>query len=180
MFLSRNKKNNVYPRKPQFYYIKVGFQGGQNYIGMFSWWVQRSSCMSYIKSNTSHFCSYYFSLIRYVRKSTFRHVRTVWSESSLSAWRNLKPFTNQNMPSEDSVQTVRMRSLIWIRLAHESRFSDVMTQSLFYFTANALSVALRKHSYSNILKFFSTKKMKIFRWTNSVILHISAQNIDCG
>ena len=24
MFLSRNKKNNVYPCKPQFYYIKVG------------------------------------------------------------------------------------------------------------------------------------------------------------
>ena len=37
MFLSRNKKNNVYPCKPQFYYIKVGFKGGQNYIGMFSW-----------------------------------------------------------------------------------------------------------------------------------------------
>ena len=34
MFLSRNKKNNVYPSKPQFYYIKVGFKGGQNYIGM--------------------------------------------------------------------------------------------------------------------------------------------------
>ena len=27
MFLNRNKKNNVYPRKPQFYCIKVGFQG---------------------------------------------------------------------------------------------------------------------------------------------------------
>ena len=37
MFLNRNKKNNVYPCKPQFYYIKVGFKGGgQNYIGMFS------------------------------------------------------------------------------------------------------------------------------------------------
>ena len=33
MFLSINKKNNVYLCKPQFYYIKVG----QNYIGMFSW-----------------------------------------------------------------------------------------------------------------------------------------------
>ena len=37
MFLDNNKKNNVYPCKPQFYYIKVGFNGGQNYIGMFSW-----------------------------------------------------------------------------------------------------------------------------------------------
>ena len=27
MFLSRNKKNNVYPCKAQFYYIKVGFKG---------------------------------------------------------------------------------------------------------------------------------------------------------
>ena len=27
MFLSRNKKNTVYPCKPQFYYIKVGFKG---------------------------------------------------------------------------------------------------------------------------------------------------------
>ena len=27
MLLSRNKKNNVYPCRPQFYYIKVGFKG---------------------------------------------------------------------------------------------------------------------------------------------------------
>ena len=27
MFLSRKKKNNIYPCKPQFYYIKVGFKG---------------------------------------------------------------------------------------------------------------------------------------------------------
>ena len=26
MFLSRNKNNNVYPRKPHFYYMKVGFK----------------------------------------------------------------------------------------------------------------------------------------------------------
>ena len=27
MFLSRNNKNNVYPCKPQFHYIQVGFKG---------------------------------------------------------------------------------------------------------------------------------------------------------
>ena len=27
MFKSKNKKNNVYPCKPQFYYIKVGCKG---------------------------------------------------------------------------------------------------------------------------------------------------------
>ena len=35
MFLSRNIKNNVYPCKPQFFYIKVGFKGS-NYIDVFS------------------------------------------------------------------------------------------------------------------------------------------------
>ena len=35
MFLSRNKKNNVYPCKPQFYYIKVGFKGVNIYRDVF-------------------------------------------------------------------------------------------------------------------------------------------------
>ena len=26
--VKRNKKNNLYPCKPQFYYIKMGFKGG--------------------------------------------------------------------------------------------------------------------------------------------------------
>ena len=33
LFLSRNKKNNVYPCKPQY---NSGVKRGQNYIGMFS------------------------------------------------------------------------------------------------------------------------------------------------
>ena len=35
MFLSRNKKNNVYPCKPEFYYIKVGFEGVKLYRHVF-------------------------------------------------------------------------------------------------------------------------------------------------
>ena len=35
MFLSRNKKNNVYPCKPQFYYLKVGFKGSALYRRVF-------------------------------------------------------------------------------------------------------------------------------------------------
>ena len=27
MFFSKDKKNNIYPFKPQFYYIEVGFKG---------------------------------------------------------------------------------------------------------------------------------------------------------
>ena len=29
MFSSKNKKNNVYPSKPQFYCVKVGFKGAK-------------------------------------------------------------------------------------------------------------------------------------------------------
>ena len=36
MFLSRNKKNNIYPCKPQFYYKESGVDGGQHYICMSS------------------------------------------------------------------------------------------------------------------------------------------------
>ena len=39
MFWTEIRKNNIYFCKPQFYYIKVGFKGGQTYIGMFSWWL---------------------------------------------------------------------------------------------------------------------------------------------
>ena len=40
MFYSRNKKNNVNPFKPHFFfYRKVGLRG-QNYIDMFSWCLQ--------------------------------------------------------------------------------------------------------------------------------------------
>ena len=35
MFLSKNKKNNVYPCKPQFFYIKVGFKGSTLYRRVF-------------------------------------------------------------------------------------------------------------------------------------------------
>ena len=35
MFLSRNRKNNVYPCKPQFYYIKVGLRGSKLYRRFF-------------------------------------------------------------------------------------------------------------------------------------------------
>ena len=49
------------------------------------------------------------------------------------------------------------------------------------------NLTLRKHAYSNILKILQPKKKKKkkkkkenFLIKNSDILHISAQNIDCG
>ena len=44
--LSRNKKNNVHPCKPQFYYKKLGLRE-KNYIGLFSW------CQTYALSHSS-------------------------------------------------------------------------------------------------------------------------------
>ena len=44
MFSSRNKKINLYPSKPQFYCVYVGFKGGQNYIGVFSWCYDKRVC----------------------------------------------------------------------------------------------------------------------------------------
>ena len=58
-----------------------------------------------------------------MRNRTFWHVlptkaqiglRVVWSESTLSAWRNIGSLTFQNAHSEDSDQTARMRRLIGI------------------------------------------------------------------
>ena len=49
---------------------------------------------------------------------------------------------------------------------------STLNLSLFYRT-------LRKHAYSNILKLLPPKNEK-FQIKNSDILHISAQNIDCG
>ena len=60
MFLRRNKKKNVYPFKPKFYYIKVGFRGSKLYrhvfvmtarLCRFIWVFVLSYC---IKAHTNH------------------------------------------------------------------------------------------------------------------------------
>ena len=43
IFLGRNKKNNVYPCKHQFYYIKVGFKGSALYRHVFVMWCGASN-----------------------------------------------------------------------------------------------------------------------------------------
>ena len=54
------------------------------------------------------------------------------------------------------------------------------SSSLLRFAASGrLSVPLRKHAYSNILKILQPKKEN-FQIKNSDIFHISAQNKECG
>ena len=66
-------------------------------------------------------------------KPTKRHVRPaktqislgfrpVWSESSLSAWQKLRSSATHWVHSEDSDQTRRMPSLIWVFAGHTCHF----------------------------------------------------------
>ena len=57
MFLSRNKKNNVYPCKPQFYSIKVGFKGSKLYRHVFVMVCWRIGIF-HLRSPRGHFFSY--------------------------------------------------------------------------------------------------------------------------
>ena len=141
MFLKRNNKNNVYPFKPQFYYIKVGFDGS-DYIGMFSWWslyhttnwpkLFRSPANIWdSRSDTVHSDMY----VQYTQISL--RLRPVWSESSLSAWRNLASLAIQNAPSEDSDQTAR-RIIFTFGIWH-----SLMASNICIFKSSIISIPCR-------------------------------------
>ena len=58
MFLVSNKRNNVYPCKPEFYYIKVGFNGVKIYRYVFVMthhflFLQRGKKMSHNRSDAA-------------------------------------------------------------------------------------------------------------------------------
>ena len=66
-----------------------------------------------------------FWYVRPTKTQISLHSRAVWSEYSLSTWRNLVSLAIRNALSEDSDQTARMRRLIWIfvgRTCPEIRF----------------------------------------------------------
>ena len=69
MFLSRNKKNNVYPCKPQFYYIKVGFNGVKIILACFSGVVISYLCCS----KGSHGVQLKIRLIKYTPANPYFH-----------------------------------------------------------------------------------------------------------
>ena len=92
---------------------------------------QRARPMMHCGSTMNHFCvsPHLYEVFEYGRRqwasTIFWHVRptstqislrmrAVWSESSLSAWRNFASLAIQNASSDDSDQTARMRSLICI------------------------------------------------------------------
>ena len=64
MFLSRNKKNNVYPCKVLLYKSGVS-GGGQNYIGVFSWWK-----INIIKWSLPKYCCKYNVVVHIMTSQT--------------------------------------------------------------------------------------------------------------
>ena len=62
--LSRYKKNNVYPYKPQFYFIKVGFKGVKIIQACFCDGVSAEKCIQ--KQMTNKFRSRYSFTIKNV------------------------------------------------------------------------------------------------------------------
>ena len=89
MFLSRNKKNNVYPCKPQFYYryIKVGFKGGQNYIYVCSWCIF-TDALSF--SGAMHFLpnKYSNTVTSFCDDDLHITVTDIWEGSEMWCWKN--------------------------------------------------------------------------------------------
>ena len=66
------------------------------------------------------------SFVRPMKTQISLGIRPVWSESSLSAWRNLGPLATHWVHSEDSDQTGQMPRLIWVRWAHTHFVGFVM------------------------------------------------------
>ena len=57
-------------------------------------------------------------------------IRPVWSESSLSAWRNLGSLASHCAHSEDSDQTGRMPRLIWVFAGRTCHFAGFVVWQL--------------------------------------------------
>ena len=91
----------------------------------------------------------------------------VWSEPSLVAWRRLGSLATHWAHSEDSDQTGWMAMLIWVAFIRTFILLD-----LSWYGSNITPIQI-------FWKTLPPKKWK-FSDKNSDILHISAQNIDCG
>ena len=65
-------------------------------------------------------------------KPTKWPIRPVWSESSLSAWKNIGPLTTHWVHNEDSDQTGRMPRLIWVFAGRTCHFVGFVVWRLIW------------------------------------------------
>ena len=81
------------------------------FVGIW-WWISSTHFLTWIfeprHDKTNKVC------VRPVKTQISLGIRPVWSESSLSAWRNLGPLATYWVHSKDSDQTGRMPRLIWV------------------------------------------------------------------
>ena len=86
----------------------------------------------------------------------------VWSESSLSAWRNIGPLTTYWVPSKDSDQTGRMPRLIWVVSGRTGHFF-----LFFHAAAHKINNSLQQQRY---LACVDGLRMDVSRlvWSNAL------------
>ena len=81
-------------------------------------------------------------------------IRPVWSESSLSAWRKLRPLGTHSAHSEDSDQTGRMPRLIWVFAGRTCHFVGFVMRRLI------LSVHIQPWQNSLLMHQWAEKNIK--------------------
>ena len=101
--------------------------------------------------------------------------RTVWSESSLSAWRNFGSLAAHWAHIEDSDQTVRICRLIWVFAGHTCHsFGFVMSQLEWQKPETVvLEAVVARHSYQTAESW--TQWIKYLR--SSVFPYLQIKNI---
>ena len=100
MFLSRSKKNNKYPCKPQFYYIKVGFKGSKLYRRVFVMLVWRKKLQNI---HVIHICKFKEDPVK--TDEAMRQSRDV----NLSDWVGFQTFSNLSKPLPMSTLSTRSK-----------------------------------------------------------------------
>ena len=91
MFLSRNKKNDIYPCKPQFYYIKVGFKGVKI--------IQACLMLSNVKSEWSITSpSAWYMAQNFHLKSLHLLMKKILISQYIQEWRSQELLSSKAMP----------------------------------------------------------------------------------
>ena len=92
MFLSRNKKINVYPYKPQFYYIKWGLRGSKLYRRVLvmmaaDWkWLDRYMCKRY-NTTLNNICRRYDDRSKSLRKHAYSNKLKILPPKNIKIFR---------------------------------------------------------------------------------------------
>ena len=110
-----------------------------------------------VPSEDSNQFAYSHSLIRFI-------TRPCWID---------KDATFLPVDNEDSDLTASVRRLIWVFAGHTRYAFSVCGSKI-------LQETITKTRLFKYMENFTSKKLKIFRYKNSDIFHITAQNIDCG